>query len=195
MKRTLFDAGCSTELQNAIRKALEPLTKQTNVGFVVNEPIVKMGRFVCEVSASPLNKKQKSEQTQWNLLCQNYGFKSTDWSSIFICNNKKFKVWNIIPNHPKPIATKCKGIKNKLFHFSEDYIRSALAKTKQFNAVCLKCGEKWNYSDSRMIDEMSCADKLDPSKIFYKQSDDTWLCHFCDLDRIWQIAKKGEKIK
>jgi hypothetical protein len=44
-----------------------------------------------------------------------------------------------------------------------------------------------------MIDEMSCADKLDPSKIFYKQPDDTWLCHFCDLDRIWQIAKKEKK--
>jgi hypothetical protein len=192
MKRTIFDSDCKLELQKAIRKALEPLTKQTNIGFVVNEPFIKKGRFVTEISATPLNKRQKSEQTQWKLLYQEYGFQLDDWGSIFTCNSKKFKVWNILPSHPKPIAARCKGVKNKLFHFAVDYVHSALAKSKisKYNNTCGKCGEKWKYSVSGMINEDSCADKFDPSKIFYKQPNETWLCHFCDLDRIWQSSKK-----
>ncbi len=192
MKRAFFDVGCSLEVQKAIRQALEPLTKQTNIGFVVNEPIIKMGRFSCEISAIPLDKKQKSEQTQWNLLCQQYGFTSDDWGSIFLCNKKKFKIWNIIPSHSKPIVTKCKGVKTKLFHFSIDYIQIALQKAQlsRCNCKCEKCGIKWKQSKSRMIDDHSCADKFDPSKIFYKQSDETWLCSFCDLDRMWKNTRK-----
>ncbi len=183
-KRVLFDADCLTAAQDAIRRALEPLGKRVKLGFVVGKPMTKAGRFVCDISAAPLALKQKPEQTHWNLKCREFGFQEADWGKVFMCQSKKFKLWNVNPNHPKPIVTRCRKIKNQLFHFTPDYVQKALTQCSQTNSECNACKTRWSWSTRVRADQAVVADKFDPSKLFHRQPDTTWLCNACDLERV-----------
>jgi len=174
MKRA-FDDDCSCSLRDAIRKELEPLSKRIGVGFVIGKPTTRAGRFVCELTACPLNPAQLSEQTSWNLRCRMFGFEESDWGKVFICQSKKFKLWNINPDHAKPIVTRCRKIKNQFFHFTPEYVKQALAQSLK----CEKCKTQWRKS--QITSPGVCADANDASRLFYKQSDETWLCGKCDL--------------